>query len=632
MAAFYKYPRGPRANLDTLAGSSGLIPYQAYWITDEFRLAIATATNAYKLLPSFDEVVFANNPSFTTDITVNNSAPSVVFQISGGYKADIGVIGNNLIAYSDGEVHLDGATGTVGYYNSSERFRTTSNGVEITGRLLLPASASGGATFNIPHGAAPTSPNNGDIWTTSSGIYARINGITVGPLGTGGGGGGTAQILHIAHTEAQGTAGGTHTGGVDTTRVLNTGIINTISGASLGTNQFTLPAGTYRIFAKVPFYQTNQSYAWLYNVTDSVITKMGTNEYASNTNAGGASSLIVGEFTITGTKTFEIRSRSTSTGTTQGMGVTANVAGRSEVYTQVIIETSSEAASSAADGLGPDGNKGDATVGGAGTTLTINNDAVSDAKLRDSAALSVIGRSANTSGDPADIAAGADHQVLRRSGTALGFGSINLASPFAVTGRLPYANMPQLAQNTVMGRVSSGTGDVEALTASQLHALADAWTYIKTTADFILPNSTTFTSISDGTNTLTFTPPADSDWEMEANILIETPTATNLPRVGVNVGANANNGYGAVNIWQAGATAGTTVAASGTWKNNGAAVDVRMSACGVQTASTPWLCEIKATGRSGSAPQPITIQLGNETAAASMGRALRGSFLKWRTV
>lgn len=62
------------------------------------------------------------------------------------------------------------------------------------------------------------------------------------------------------------------------------------------------------------------------------------------------------------------------------------------------------------------------------TTAKLNDNAVSDAKLRDSAALSVIGRSANSVGDPGDIAAGTDGHVLRRSGTTLGFGTIGYGS------------------------------------------------------------------------------------------------------------------------------------------------------------------------------------------------------------
>jgi len=58
------------------------------------------------------------------------------------------------------------------------------------------------------------------------------------------------------------------------------------------------------------------------------------------------------------------------------------------------------------------------------TTVKILNSNVTHEKIENSAALSVIGRSANSSGVVADIAAGSDHQVLRRSGTAVGFGTI----------------------------------------------------------------------------------------------------------------------------------------------------------------------------------------------------------------
>lgn len=58
------------------------------------------------------------------------------------------------------------------------------------------------------------------------------------------------------------------------------------------------------------------------------------------------------------------------------------------------------------------------------TTNHIRDNAVSNAKLRDSAGFSVIGKTGTGSGDPADIVAGAD-SVLRRSGSGnLEFGSI----------------------------------------------------------------------------------------------------------------------------------------------------------------------------------------------------------------
>jgi hypothetical protein len=58
-------------------------------------------------------------------------------------------------------------------------------GGTMLGKLNTFASAAGGAGLNIPQGAAPSSPVNGDIWATSSGVYAQIAGSTVGPFGSG---------------------------------------------------------------------------------------------------------------------------------------------------------------------------------------------------------------------------------------------------------------------------------------------------------------------------------------------------------------------------------------------------------------------------------------------------------------
>lgn len=51
-----------------------------------------------------------------------------------------------------------------------------------TAFMHLSASSTAAASLCLPHGTAPTSPVNGDIWTTTAGLYVRINGATVGPL------------------------------------------------------------------------------------------------------------------------------------------------------------------------------------------------------------------------------------------------------------------------------------------------------------------------------------------------------------------------------------------------------------------------------------------------------------------
>lgn len=91
--------------------------------------------------------------------------------------------------------------------------------------------------------------------------------------------------------------------------------------------------------------------------------------------------------------------------------------------------TTLNAASGGADGLGPDGDKGDVTVGGTGTTLTIDTDAVTYAKMQNvSAASRLLGRGgAGGAGDPEEIVLGTN---LSMSGTTLNAagGSASLSS------------------------------------------------------------------------------------------------------------------------------------------------------------------------------------------------------------
>jgi hypothetical protein len=51
--------------------------------------------------------------------------------------------------------------------------------IDLNGKVETQASVSGAAGLSIPHGTAPSSPADGDIWTTTAGVFARINGATV---------------------------------------------------------------------------------------------------------------------------------------------------------------------------------------------------------------------------------------------------------------------------------------------------------------------------------------------------------------------------------------------------------------------------------------------------------------------
>lgn len=55
-------------------------------------------------------------------------------------------------------------------------------GDTMQGELFVAASTAVRSGISLQVGVAPTTPTNGDLWTTSAGLYVRINGATVGPL------------------------------------------------------------------------------------------------------------------------------------------------------------------------------------------------------------------------------------------------------------------------------------------------------------------------------------------------------------------------------------------------------------------------------------------------------------------
>lgn len=108
------------------------------------------------------------------------SSVTVPFTLSVGAGAAYGIIGPTNAWNSDGNTNLAIVAG------SGKNIQFFTNGgatakltLDLNGCLITTASASGSAGFNLPHGAAPTSPVNGDMWTTAAGgLFVRINGAT----------------------------------------------------------------------------------------------------------------------------------------------------------------------------------------------------------------------------------------------------------------------------------------------------------------------------------------------------------------------------------------------------------------------------------------------------------------------
>lgn len=147
------------------------------------------------------------------------------------------------------------------------------------------------------------------------------------------GGGSSQQYMMVREEKAFG-GGGTANMGYNT-RILNTVVVNTIAGASLASNQITLPAGTYRITANAPGTVTGNAVERLsfYNVTDSITVAFGAQNACSGYNYERTP--LWGRFTISAQKTFELRHYFSGSRVDIGLGSQVTSEGFNLVFAQV---------------------------------------------------------------------------------------------------------------------------------------------------------------------------------------------------------------------------------------------------------------------------------------------------------
>lgn len=148
----------------------------------------------------------------------------------------------------------------------------------------------------------------------------------------------------------------------------------------------------------------------------------------------------------------------------------------------------------------------------------------------------------------------------------------------------------------------------------------DAWTRVGLASDFT-NNTVTFNTITG----FSYTPPANNNFVIECELLLQTTATATLPRIGVNVGAGQS--YGSVEMsYQATATG--NVFANGQFTTS--QVNVQMPA-GTAPATTPYSAYVLVKGRSGASPGAIAIQLASETAATTV-TVKAGSEFRRRTI
>lgn len=137
--------------------------------------------------------------------------------------------------------------------------------------------------------------------------------------------------LHVRDEKSSGTAGTTYSAGAYQQHTLNTVVHNSVAGASLASNQVTLPAGDWQVNASVIVVNAVQRIA-IYSVTDSSYLVLGLNNGTAGA-VGGPGAYLVGTFTLAGPAVIELHWRGSNTGAALALSF-----GDAEIYADVVFE------------------------------------------------------------------------------------------------------------------------------------------------------------------------------------------------------------------------------------------------------------------------------------------------------
>jgi len=182
----------------TNAITSNFLGYQAGQYSTEANRSNFIGTNAGQAATN---AAYSNFLGFSTGYQAASASYSVLLGYQAGYNTAGGALGvksNNIIigtniTLPDGakdSINLGGiifATGSYATTTGSPSAAASANGkmgigiVSPTATLHLTGSTTAAAMMRLTVGAAPSAPNDGDVWlesNTNTGLKIRINGVT----------------------------------------------------------------------------------------------------------------------------------------------------------------------------------------------------------------------------------------------------------------------------------------------------------------------------------------------------------------------------------------------------------------------------------------------------------------------
>jgi len=205
-------------------------------------------------------------------------------------------------------------------------------------RYYIWAIAKADATSALMYSVSATSPTMPSGYTYKRLLGAVLTDGSANLIATslawaGSDGSFAGAISYVRDEKAKNTNGGTFTNGAWRTRDLNTEKTMQIPGATLASNQLTLPAGTYEAHALAPAYAVDYHMAQIYDTTGAAALA-----YSS----GGLTTVngtfwvhVIGTFRLTTASVIELQHWSSATNADDGFGLPTNL--DVEVYAQLWV-------------------------------------------------------------------------------------------------------------------------------------------------------------------------------------------------------------------------------------------------------------------------------------------------------
>jgi hypothetical protein len=313
-------------------------------------------------------------------------------------------------------------------------------------------------TLTLQPGSAPTSPVNGQMWSTSTGFYGYVNGATVGPFGTGGGSG-TVTTLSVA--SANGLAGTVANPTTTPAITLSTTISGMLKGsggalaaATAGTDYLT-PTGSGASLTGLTWSQIGSTPTTLsgYGITNGLTTSLASADIIVGNGSGVAAPVAVsGDCTISNAGALTC---TTTNGTAFAASATTNALNASNINAGTLGAGRLPAFT------------GDVTSPSGSSVNTIAANAVTLSKFQQGGANTIVGNATSSTANDTNLSipscSGASNALTWTSGTGFGCNTISGSGSGTVTS----VGLALPSIFTVSGSPVTGSGTLTGTLATE---------------------------------------------------------------------------------------------------------------------------------------------------------------------